>query len=61
MPDARLEKSKTLNLVTEVACLQPGCTLIIGLDWITAQWDKLRVTTSHGLDLKRALEIEEVL
>jgi hypothetical protein len=60
VPDARSGKDKTLDLVTEVACLEPGCPLILGFDWITAQCDKLRVTTPYGLELKRALEIEEV-
>jgi len=60
VPDARLGKNKTLDLVTEVACLEPGCPLILGFDWITVQCDKVRVTTSSGLELKRALEIEEV-
>jgi len=58
--DARSGKNKTLDLVIEVACLEPGSTLILGFDWITAQCDKLRVTTPYGLELKRALEIEEV-
>jgi len=60
VPDARSGKNKTLNLVTEVACLEPGCPLILGFDWITVQRDKLRVTTPYGLELKRVLEIEEV-
>jgi len=60
MPDARSGKNKTLDLVTEVACLEAGCALILGFNWITAQWDKLRITTPYGLELKRALEIEEV-
>jgi len=61
LPDTRLGKNKTLNLVTEVACLEPDCPLILGFDWITAQCDKLRVTTPYGLKLNRALEIEEVM
>jgi len=60
VPDTRSGKNKTLDLVTEVACLEPGCSLILGFDWIRAQCDKLRVTTPYGLELKRALEIEEV-
>jgi len=60
LPDARSGKNKTLDLVTEVACLEPGSPLILGFDWITAQCDELRVTTTYGLELKRALEIEEV-
>jgi len=36
VPDARSGKNKTLDLVTEVACLEPGCPLILGFDWITA-------------------------
>jgi len=60
VPDARSGKEKILVLVTEVACLEPGCPLILGFDWITAQCDKLRVTSPYGLELKRALEIEEV-
>jgi len=43
-----------------VTCLELGCPLILGFDWITAQCDKLRVTTPYGLELKRALEIEAV-
>jgi len=61
MPDTRSGKNKTLDLVTEVACLEPGCPLILGFDWITTQCDKLTVTTPYGLELKRALEIEEVM
>jgi len=60
VPDARSGKNKTLDLVTKVAYLEPGCPLILGFDWITAQCNKLRVTTPYGLELKRALEIEEV-
>jgi len=30
--DARLGNQKILDLVTEVACLEPGCPLIVGLD-----------------------------
>jgi len=60
VPDTRSGKNKTLDLVTKVACLEPGCPLILGFDWITAQCDKLRVTTPYGLELKRALEIAEV-
>jgi len=61
VPDARSGKQKILDLVTEVACFEPGCQLILGFDWITAQCDKLRVTSPYGLKLKRALEIEEVM
>ena len=57
--DARSGKNKTLDLVTEVVYLEPGCPLILGFDWITAQCDKLRVTTPYSLELKRALEIKE--
>jgi len=60
VPDARLGKQKILDLVTEVACLEPGCPLILGCDWITAHCDKLRVTSPYGLELKGALEIKEV-
>jgi len=60
VPDARSGKQKILDLVTEVACLEPGCPLILGFDWITAHCDKLRVTSPYGLELRRALEIEEV-
>jgi len=60
MPDASSGKNKTLDLVTEVAYLKPGCALILSFHWITTQCDKLSVTTSYGLKLKRALEIEEV-
>jgi len=56
VPDARSGKNKTLDLVTEVACLEPGYPLVLGFDWITVQCDKLKVTTSYGLELKRALE-----
>ena len=61
VPDARSGKNKTLDLVTKVTCLEPGCPLILGFDWIMVQCDKLRVTTPYGLELKRALEIEEVM
>jgi len=60
VPDARSGKNKTLDLVTEVACLEPGCPLILGFNWITVQYDKLRVTTPDSLELKRVLEIQEV-
>jgi len=60
VPDTRSGQNKTLDLLTEVACLEPGCPLILGFDWITAQFDKIRVSTHYGLELKRALEIEEV-
>jgi len=60
-PDAGSGKNKTLDRITEVACLEPGCPLILGFDWITAQCDKLRVTTSYGLELKTAVEIEEIM
>jgi len=55
-----LGKQKILDLVTEVVCLEPGCLLILGFDWITAHCDKHRVTSPYGLELKRALEIEEL-
>jgi len=45
VPDSRSGKQKILDLVTEVACLEPGCPLILGFDWITAHCDKLRVTS----------------
>jgi len=61
VPDARSGKQKILDLVTEVACLETGCPLILGFDWITAHCDKLRVTSSYGLELKRALEIQEAM
>jgi len=60
VPDARSGKQKILDLVTEVACLEPGCPLILVIDWITADCDKLRVTSPYGVELKRGLEIEEV-
>jgi len=60
VPNTRLGKPKILDLVTEVACLEPGCLLILGLDWIAAHCDKLRVTSPYGLELKHALEIEEL-
>jgi len=59
-PDARSGKNKTLDLVTKVVCLEPSCPLILGFDWIIMQCDKLRITNPYGLELKRALEIEEV-
>jgi len=59
-PDARSGKKKILKLITEVACLKPGCPLILGFDWFTAHCDKLRVTPPYGLKLLRPLEIEEV-
>ena len=31
VPDARLGKQNILDLGTEVACLEPGCRLILGL------------------------------
>jgi len=58
--DTRSGKKKIFDLVTEVACLEPGCPLISGFDWIIAQCDKLRVTSPYALELKRALEIKEV-
>jgi len=60
VPDARLGYEKTLDLVAEVACLEPGCLLILGFDWITAHCEKLRVTEPYGLELKCAFDIEEV-
>ena len=30
--DSRSGKNKTLDLITEVACLEPGCALILGFD-----------------------------
>ena len=60
VPDSRSGKQKILDLVTEVACLRPGCLPILGFDWITRHCDKLRVTSPYGLELKCALEIEEV-
>jgi len=44
----------------QVACLEPGCPLILGFNWLTAHCDKLKVTSPYGLELKRAWEIEEV-
>jgi len=61
VPDARSGKNKTLDMVTEVTSLKLGCTLILGFHRITVQCDKLRVSTPYGLELKRALEIEEVM
>ena len=58
--DARSQKQKILDLVTEVACLEAGCPLILGFDRITAQCDKLRVKSPCSLELKQALELEEV-
>jgi len=60
VPDARSGKLKILDLVTEVACFEPGCPLILWFDWITAHYDKVRVASPYVLDLKRSLEIEEV-
>jgi len=58
--DARSGHDKIFDLVIEVVCLEPGCPLILGFDWITAHCEKLRVTEPCGLDLKHAFEIEEV-
>jgi len=55
VPDARSGKQKFLDLVTEVTCLELGCPLILGFDWITTNCDKLRVTSPYGLELNRAL------
>jgi len=60
IPNARSGKQKILDLVTEVACLKPGCLLILGFNWITAHCDKLRVISPCGLGVKCALGIEEV-
>jgi len=60
VPNAGTGKQKILDLVTEVVCNEPGCPLTLGFEWITAHWDKLRVTSPYGLELKPALEIEEV-
>jgi len=46
VPDARSGKQKIIDLVTEFACLEPGCPLLLGFDWITAHCDKLTVTFS---------------
>jgi len=61
VPNAKSGKQKILDLVTEVVRLEPGCPLILGFDWITAHCDKLRVTSAYGLELKHALENEEVM
>jgi len=58
VPDTRLGKQKILDLVSEVACLEPTCTLMLGFDWITGHCGKLKVTSNYGLELKRSLEIE---
>jgi len=60
VPDVRSAHDKTLELVAEVVCLEPGWPLILGFDWITAHCEKLRVTKPYGLELKRAFEIEKV-
>jgi len=60
VPDRRLGKQNFLDLDTQVVWLEPGCLLSLGFDWITAHCDKLRVTSYYCLELKRALEIEEV-
>ena len=60
VPYARSGHDKTLDLVVEVACLELGCPLIFGFDWITAHCEKLRLTEPYGLELKRVFEIEEV-
>jgi len=60
VPDARSGKLKILDLVTEVAYLEPGCPLILGHDGITAHCDMLRVPSTYGLELKRALQFEEL-
>jgi len=61
VPDARLEHDKTLDLVAEVACREPGCPLILGFDRITAHCEKVRVTECYGLELKCAFETEDVI
>ena len=58
--DARSGDDETLDLVAEVACLDPDCPLILGFHWITAHCEKVRVTELYGLELKRAFVIEEV-
>jgi len=50
--NTRSGKRKILVLLTEVACLEPGCPPILVFDWITAPYDKLRVTSPYGLKLK---------
>jgi len=60
VPDARLGHDKTLDLVAEVVYIEPGCPLILGFDWITTHYEKLRVTEPYGLGLKRVFEIQEV-
>jgi len=59
VPVARSGKQKTLDLLAEVVCLEPGCPLILWLDWIPPHCDKLRVTSPYSLEPKRTLEIEE--
>ena len=58
--DARSGNHNILDLVTDVACLEPSRPIILELDRITVHCDKLRVTSPYGLELKRALEFEEV-
>jgi len=61
VPDARSGKAKILELITEVSNLEPGCPVILGLDWIIVHYNKVRVTSPCGLELKRILEKEEVM
>jgi len=60
VPPVKSRKRKTLGLGNQVACLDPGCPLILGFDWITAHGDKLGVTSPYRLELKRAFKIAEV-
>ena len=41
VPDARSVHDKTLDLVAEVVCLEPGCPLILGFNWTAAHCRKL--------------------
>ena len=58
--DARTGKDRSFNLVAEIASLEPGTPLILGLDWLTEHCEKLVLTAPFGLELKRALDIQEV-
>jgi len=61
VPDARSCERKILDLVTQVSKLEPGCLVIYGFGWSTVDCDKVRVTSPYGLELKRTLEILEVM
>ena len=61
VPDTISEKQKILDLITEVAYLDPGGSLILRFDWITAHCDKLSVISPYALEFKCDFKIEEVM